>query len=58
LDAIVVRGRVRVRVAIYVSGAFSVWTQLMVRVRVRVRVRVAIYVSGAFSVWTQLMVRG
>jgi hypothetical protein len=43
---------VRVRVAIYVAGVFSVWMQLMATVRVRV----AIYVAGAYSVWTQFKV--
>jgi hypothetical protein len=33
--------RVRIRVAICVAEAFSVWTQLMVRVRVRVAICVA-----------------
>jgi hypothetical protein len=37
------------------DSAFSVWTELMVRVmvRVRVRVRVAACVAVAFSVWTE-----
>jgi hypothetical protein len=34
--------------------AFSVWTELMVRVRVRVRV--AIYAAVAFSVWTEVTI--
>jgi hypothetical protein len=36
------------------AGAFSVWTELMVRVRVGVRVSVAVCGAVAFSVWTEL----
>jgi hypothetical protein len=36
------------------AAAFSVWTELMVKVRVRVRV--AACAAGAYSVWTQFTV--